>query len=231
MDEYFNEDGELVDLSALEEGDVVYDAEGNGFQYSEEEGADEDVEQEEAPVAKSFPRRSEVTKSHATETFSVEEISKALGEAITDSERDEIISKAFGQVQYLESVAKAAADSAEAERQMRLDREYTEVAKSYNVGIAPDELGPVLKRAAEALSYEDCEVIAKALDSASAAIEFLDEIGTPGLGSNSDVLANVDAFIDQGVSKGDFSREQLVSKTFEDNPEAYDAYLAERTQR
>lgn len=160
-----------------------------------------------------------------------EEISKALSDAITDTERDEVISKALGNMEYLEEVAKAAEEAAENERQIRLDAEYTEVAKSYNVGVDPYELGPVLKRAAEYLSYEDCEVIAKALDSASEAVELLDEIGNPGLGHNSDVMSSVDAFLDSNVSKGNWTNEEMVSKVFEENPYAYDEYLAERQGR
>ena len=106
----------------------------------------------------------------------------------------------------------------------------TEVAKSYDVGVSPEVLGPVLKRMAETLSYEDCEVVAKALDSASVAREMFEDLGSTGLGSNSDVLTQVDQIIDGYVAKSGNgeTREQLVAKTFEMNPEAYDDYLRER---
>lgn len=349
-EEYFNEAGDLVDLSTLEEGDVVFDSEGEAFEYSEQdvddEGYDEDDEVEKAfggaarilgskpfrvarntKAAEGARRggravrgaasgaagrvagsravtrgRTELTAARGIASDSLrgagnraratggeafgrtsarlgaasqaasmqaralgqnrgfaagaagasgvglgagamyghgkikknfsEEISKALSEAITDSERDEVISKALGQMEDLAEIAKAAEDAAMEERDMRLDREYTEIAKSYAVGVDPEELGPVLKRLAEYMDYEDCVVIAKALDSASAANELLDEIGTSGLGSNSNVLADVDSFLEQGVSKAfGGTREEQVSKTFEMNPEAYDAYLAERSGR
>lgn len=332
MDEYYNEDGELVDLDLLEEGDVVFDEEGNAFQYEDED--EEEMELVGKAAIPAFVRRgagsvrtaaektgkgarkfggrvasgargagtrvasgarsaggaaagaagragratadaargardsaqygARVAGAHASGAWNglgtgtkigigagggalvgaggvagynkvkksySEEISKALSDAITDTERDEVISKALGNMEYLEEVAKAAEEAAENERQIRLDAEYTEVAKSYNVGVDPYELGPVLKRAAEYLSYEDCEVIAKALDSASEAVELLDEIGNPGLGHNSDVMSSVDAFLDSNVSKGNWTNEEMVSKVFEENPYAYDEYLAERQGR
>lgn len=288
MDNYYTEDGELVDLSTLEDGDVVYDEDGEAFQYTDEDYEDDELEDEEvgkAALGRAFssgaragihgknpmnagrvafgraraqgnPVVSQRTalglaagggiagtagqaaginayrkrRAGVEKVYSAEEISKALSEAITDSDRDDIISKAMGQMEYLEEIAKRAEEAAESERQMRLDREYTEVAKSYDVGVSPEVLGPVLKRMAETLSYEDCEVVAKALDSASVVREMFEDLGSAGLGSNSDVLTQVDQIIDGYVAKSGNgeTREQLVAKTFEMNPEAYDDYLRER---
>jgi len=237
MDEYFDEAGKPVDVASLTLGDVVYDAEGNAFEVEaneDDEQASEFTDKKElagAGVSKSDenPFRREVAKSASTPSVST--LREQLSKAMTDDARDDVIAKAFDQLGEFEKVAKAAQESAEAERQLRLDREYTEVAKNYSVGIAPEELGPVLKRCAETLSEADCKVIAKALDSASAANDLFEEVGKSGAGSNSDVFRQVDAFLDEQVSKGDGTREAAVSKVFEDNPDAYDEYLAERQGR
>lgn len=229
MDEYFDAEGNLVDVASLEPGDVVYDADGEAFEVEPE------VEAEPELVGKSagFENPFAVSKS-ATESTSLAGLREELSKALTDEERDGVISKALGALEEAERVAKSAAEAAEAERQLRLDREYTEVAKNYNVGVAPEVLGPVLKRAAESLSHEDCAVIAKALQSGSAATEELfEEIGKRGGGSNSDVFLQVESYIEGAVSKseGNVTREELITKAFEENPHAYEQYLAERAGR
>lgn len=233
MDEYFDAEGNPVDVASLELGDVVYDADGEAFEL---ELDDEQVEQERelATVGKRADDANPFQVSKSTETTSVSTLREAFSKALTDEDRDGVISKALDLIGEQEKIAKAAAATAEAERQMRLDREYTEIAKNYSVGIAPDVLGPVLKRAAEALSREDCEVLSKALQAGSAATEELfEEVGKRGGGANSDVFDTVEAFLDERVSKSadGVSREEQVSKVFLENPAAYDEYLAERQAR
>lgn len=228
MSKYFDQGGNPVDVDSLELGDVVFDSEGEAFEVSLE---DEEIEQPELELvgkahSNPFERQPEYTAS-------VEDIREELSKAMTDDDRDEVISKAFDRLGEYETIAKAAQESAEAERQMRLDREYTEIAKSYNVGISPEDLGPVLKRCAESLDHEDCVVLAKALDSATAAGDLFEEIGKAGGADNSDVFRNVEAHIDSVVAKGaeSLSRADMISKVFEDNPEEYDEWLREQSNR
>jgi len=225
MPKFYDEGGnEVEDLDTLEIGDVVFDENGDAFEVSADEDEAELDEREPELVGKSYVNPFAVQE--APQSGLVEEIRKALSAADSDDERDAVISKAFSALEQVSKQAEQAQLAAEQERQLRLDREYTEVAKNYNVGIAPEVLGPVLKRAAEALSHEDCQVIAKALDSASAAN--FDEYGVDGYASNSDVLAQVDQYLDGAIAKSDMSREEAISKVFEMNPEEYDNYLAER---
>jgi hypothetical protein len=225
MDEYFDSAGNPVEVDSLEPGDVVYDAQGDAFTLEVEEEVEE---RELATVGKRAGNPFDIQREDA-EVFDLrEELSKAL----SDNDRDAVIAKAFDQLGQYQEIAKAAQVAAENERQLRLDREYTEVAKNYSVGIAPEVLGPVLKRAAEALDREDCMVLAKALDSASAAGDLFEEIGKSGAGANSDVFASVEAKIGEQISKADgVSKEELIFKAFEDNPAAYDEYLAEQSNR
>lgn len=232
MEEYFDAEGNLVDLDSLEPGDQVFGEDGNLYEAVEEDDEDDDefvdqFEDDLVAVGKSFnPFAVSYSES------GVEGLREELSKALTDDARDEIIAKAFGQVEEYERVAKAAQATAEVERQLRLDREYTEVAKNFSVGIDPEVLGPVLKRMAESMSYSDCTVIAKALEVGTAATEeIFEEIGKRGGGANSDIFTAVEEYVSTQVSKTDGSSEELLSKAFEENPDAYDQYLAERQAR
>lgn len=224
MSTYYDEGGNVVDIDSLSHGDVVYDEAGDAYQF-ESEGVEEE-QPEPAGVSKAFQRPEQSTGSLA-ENFRVE-----LSKALTDKDRDEVIAKAFSKIEEIQKSAEEARIAAETERQMRLEREYIEVAKNYEVGVSPEELGPVLMRMAETMDEADCAVIAKALDSATAvAGEYFEEIGNRGGGANSDVFSQVEALLDEQVAKGDVPREETIASFFENNPEAYDDYLAERRGR
>jgi len=231
----YDEQGNPLDPDALEIGDVVYDAAGDAYEIQAEDENDEEyeeVEERELEMAKSFTTpfaKREQAKSTVAKGFANglrEELSKAL----TDRDRDEVINKAFSQIEALTEATEIAKRAAEQERDIRLTQEYTEIAKSYNLpGIEVTELGSVLKSCAEKLSYEECEVIGKALQFAAEAQDVLfDEIGSIGGGDNSDVLNMVEAHVDGVVAKSGVSREELVTEVFMQNPDAYDQYLADQ---
>ena len=256
-EDVFNEDGEVIDVSELSEGDVVFDEEGNPFlivEDDEPEGefqTEQESELEDAGVSKGVgsvvnalktgfkspkatlpfkPKGAEgiassvgqhigrnklaygagtaavtgaggayaLKKNDDGKTFA-EELREELSKSLTDIERDEVISKAFAQVEEMQESLAQAEEIAKSERDLRLVREYEEVAKSYNLPIPSDELAPVLMAIAEELPYEYGEVIHKALSAAGEII--FEEYGTEGAGSNNDVLTAVDAYIDENVSK------------------------------
>lgn len=221
MPEYFNENGEGVDMDALEVGDVVFDEQGNGFEVTLEDDGDlgyEDYEADERELAGAG-----VSKSFA------DQVREDLSKAFSEVERDDVISKAMGEISKAEERAQAAEAIAKSERDLRLTREYISKAAEYNVpGVTPEELGPVLMRAAEALSYEDCTVLAKAFTSTSAAFDELGFSGGADMGA--DPYAAVDAIIASDVSKAaeGVSRDAAIAKAFAENPHAYDEYLANR---
>lgn len=259
-EDVYNEEGEVLDLSELSEGDVVFDDEGNPFLVVDDES---DAELEDAAVSKSvtsgllaaagtpvgqkigrglgFLNKNKkvlaaggavgaggmyaLKKSDDGKTFA-EELREELSKSLTDIERDEVISKAFAQVEEMQQSLAEAEEIAKSERDLRLVREYEEVAKSYNLPIPSDELAPVLMAIAEELPYEYGEVIHKALSAAGEII--FEEYGTEGAGSNNDVLTAVDAYIDENVSKSDISKAEAVEAVFDANPGAYDEYMATR---
>lgn len=233
--EIFDEQGNPLDADALEDGAIVYGEDGQAYLYTAEDDDELDGEYEEyedddeddyenqvdfAPVGKAF-RREPVRKSATSADILREELSKAL----TDADRDEVIAKALGALDDYANQALQAEEIAKAERGMRLDREYTEIAKSYNLPVKAEVLGPVMKRLAENMSEADCVVIAKCFEAAGEAI--YEETGVRGGGDNVDIFSQAEAVVDNLVSKRGGSREQALTELFEANPEAYDEYLAE----
>ena len=234
VENYFNEDGDLIDLNDLQAGDHVWDEKGQEFEFTDEVDEDEEYDDEDEYTADDAREpelvgKSSVFAQRANEGPSLaDQVRVELSKALTDADRDEVIAKVLGQVENFAEIAKQAEYTAAAERDLRLTAEYTEIAKGYNVPVKPTELGRVLKRLAEVLPIEDQLVIKKCLDATSASEELFEEYGHRGGGDNVDVLSQVDALVDGTVYKGDFSREDVVSKVFEENPDAYDQYLAER---
>lgn len=216
--EIYDEQGNPVDPESLELGMTVYDADGEAFEVV----ADTDDEPE-AVVEERQPEL--VGKSFDLDAFRSE-----LSKSITDIERDEVISKAFGRVTELEAQLAQATEIAKAEQTIRLTREYVEVAKGYNIPTDPNTLGPVLMRMAETMSDADCAVIHKALSGAGNAL--FQEVGFIGGGDNVDVMSQVDAAIEAAISKSGakVDRSMAVAEFFEQNPDAYDEYLAAQAQ-
>ena len=286
--EIYDENGEVIsDFTALEVGQVVYDADNNAYEveFSEEdddeadevEESDEDAEDlvevgkglgtsmklfgrgfstqsagsgvSRARTAGAFVGRNKKAigattagtavgaaggamgqKEFGKSTSFADEIRESLSKALGDAERDEVISKAMERVETLSKSLEIAEEIAKSERDLRLTREYVEVAKSYNVPVEPTELGPVLMRMAEVLPDEDLAVIHKALSAAGELI--LDEIGYLGGGDNVDVMQQVEAVIDGAIQKNaegaNISKAEAMADFFAQNPAAYDEYLADK---
>jgi hypothetical protein len=221
MPELYNEDGELLDQNALDFGDIVYDAEGNAFELVEEE--DEDAVREPEPVGKSAFFDGKTTNGPVRKSAFAQQVLEELSKAYDDKGRDEVIAKALGRVEELEAQQAQAVEIAKSERDLRLTREYISKAAEYNVPIQPEELGPVLYRMAETMSYDDCAVIHKALDAAGSAI--FDEVGLIGGGDNTDIMSQVEA---RAVEIGKSADPTTIASVFDQSPEAYNEYLASR---
>lgn len=204
VSDIYDAEGNALDVDELDEGDVVFNEDGDAFVVTLEE--DEAVE---ASVGKSFS----------------EELSESISKAVSDRERDAVISKAQAEIQAMSAKVAAAEEIAKAERDLRLVREYEEVAKSYNLPVTASELAPALMAIAEHLPYEVGEVIHKALSAAGA---IFDEVGVSGGASNNDVLSAVDAYINENIQKSDISKAEAVEAIFDANPAAYDEYIRTR---
>lgn len=230
----FDEQGNPLDPETLSHGDVVYGEDGQAylFELDEAEGenaeVEDELEKELEPVGKSFEnpfrRHQPQTVSKSTDRGLADELREELSKALTDRDRDDVVSKALQHMGRLEEIAKAAQRAAEAERHARLETEFTEIAKSYNLPIRDDVLGGVLMRCAERLPEEDCEIIAKCLQAAGEAL--FEETGSIGGGSNSDVLSAAEMAIAKSADGAD--KAEAMVEYFSNHPEAYDELLAER---
>lgn len=294
MPEIYTEDGELLDENSLQDGQIVYDGEGNAYQFTldlDEDPGDEEVDEPEedegevteegaddrelASVGKAFgfaggstqgpskpfqastpaspfrvgaglntqkkkplagqmgggamPQRPKLGSAAARPTVAKsfqEQVLEELSKAYTDEDRDAVLSKAFAEVDAYKLQAAEAEMIAKSERDLRLTNEYISKAAEYNVPVDARELGPVLYRMAETMSYEDCSVIHKCLEAAGEAI--FEEVGYIGGGDNVDVLDQVSAQAQEMVTKAaGTSPEDAWESILDQNPAAYDEYLAQ----
>ena len=215
----YDEQGNPVDPDTLELGQTVFDEDGEAYEVVPDDGEDEELEVEDRELV-------EVGKSFRG--FDADVFRSELSKAVTDIERDEVVSKAFGTITSLQAQLAEATEIAKAEQNIRLTREYVEVAKGYNIPTSPEVLGPVLMRMADTMSDADCAVIHKALSGAGSAL--FKEVGYIGGADNADVMSQVDAAIDAAISKSGatISKAEATAEFFELHPEAYDEYLADK---
>jgi hypothetical protein len=148
-----------------------------------------------------------------------------LSKAVSDSDREEIIAKAMDEIEIAKAAAEEAWAYAEQERDIRIEAEFISKAAEYNLPVAPEVFGPILKSLAETLSDEELDI----LDEIFTAIGdvLYDELGYVGESDNVSVYDTVDGMAAELVGKSDMSYEQAVSAMFEANPSAYDAYISE----
>lgn len=227
MPELYTEDGELLDENSLKDGDIVYDGEGNAYRFEQEA----EVEEEERELVGKRETRPNPFEKKSKETAPVSKgftasVLEELSKAYTDEDRDKVIAKALGRVEELENRYVEAEEIAKSERDLRLTREYVSKAAEYNLPVDPTELGPVLYRMAETMSYEDCSVIAKCLEGAGSVI--FEERGYIGGGDNTDIMSQVEA---QAVEIGKSASPENVVNVFDSSPQAYDEYLASQRGR
>lgn len=232
MPDYLDGEGNPIDLSQFEEGDILEDEEGNLFEVSfNNDDGDGDGDDFDPADERHFESVGKSAFFGTAENDVLTSIRTALSKAVSEEDRDAVLDTAFTSLSKRAEAAEArlarSEQIAKSERDLRLQREYIAKAAEYNVPIAAEELGPVLMRAAGVLSYDDCAVIHKAL---SAAGEMLyTEAGFDGSDGPEDPMDRIDAFLGEQVSKSDGrSHESLVTAFFDDNPAAYDAIRAER---
>ena len=78
---------------------------------------------------------------------------------------------------------------------------------------------------AETMTYDDCAVIAKCLETAGDIL--FEEVGYQGGGDNADIYSQVEAHaVDTFGKAEDFNAVSAINKVFDQNPDAYDEYLA-----
>ena len=148
-----------------------------------------------------------------------------LSKAVTDREREQIVAKALNEVEIAKAAAAEAWEYAQAERDARLTEEFISKAADYNLPVAPEVFGPILKSLAETLDDDQLAVLDEVFTAIGDAL--YNEVGFVGESSNSSVLDTVNGLAAEMVGKSNLSYEQATVAMFEANPQAYDAYISE----
>lgn len=228
--ELYTEDGDLLDESNAVEGATVYDADMNEYTLEAEEANEGENENENEKEFAEVGKSAFFQPQQNSGSFQ-DAVREELSKAYSDEDRDKVFSKAMGYIEELEGKQEESASIAKSERDLRLTREYISKAADYGLPIADEELGPVLYRMAENMPFDDCAVIAKALETAGSII--FDEIGAKGGGANSDIMDTVNGYADEYVGKAEdgFSKAEATTGIFDSNPDAYEQYLADRNVR
>lgn len=228
--EVFDESGEPVDVDALSNGAIVFDAEGNPFQYVEDDGNDADNDAftgELAGVSKAFA-------SPPTYSSLGQSLRSELSKAVSEADREVVLAKALNQVDELAKANNKVWEIAKSEQDLRLEREYIAKAATYTLPVAAEELGPVMKRMAEAMSYEDCAVIAKVFDATSEIL--FSELGITGDSTEAgqdpyyEAVAHAEQIVAKAAKSGDteLAKAASIEDFYAANPAAYDEYLNSR---
>jgi hypothetical protein len=157
----------------------------------------------------------------------LEDISKA----VTDEERDVLVAKAFDEAEAVSKRNEVLEDAVVQLIDNRELEQYTEIAKSYELGVDDEQLGGLLFRASQALPDEDLVLLDRLLAGAGEISKALFvEQGMATVGGDSDILEEIYGIAGSAVAKNDFGMtpEQAVTAVFDNNPAAYEAYEAEQ---
>lgn len=167
-------------------------------------------------------------KGREEKAASATNVLESLSKALTDADRDVVVSKAIADAEAradrAERIAKAAAEELMYAQDERLTEAYISKAAEYNLPVNPEVLGPILKSVAEVLSEDELDI----LDQLFSAIgdDIYREVGY--VGGSSNVFDEIEATANQLVGKSDLTHEQAILALLESNPDAYTAYNAER---
>lgn len=172
-----------------------------------------------------------------------------LSKAVSNEDKVTALSKSVGElISALEKRDKQTnelMEIAKGEHRLRLTREYTELAKGYNVaGAGQDELGAALLDVAEHCTPVTCQTIDKAFRASGT--KLFEEAGFDSAASSGGgtVVDEVESFIDTVLEKrrtelgksaddGDATvtrlptREQVMKGVFDERPELYSQHKAE----
>lgn len=153
-----------------------------------------------------------------------------LSKNLEDEETREAISKAQELITKANERAEEAERIAKEERDTRLAREYVEKAKGYShLPVNPDEFGPVLKALDESLDEEQREMLTKALKAANDTVAnagLFDEIGKRG-SAGYEAISKADGLAIEKAKEEGISKEEALSKVYDEHPELYDEYVTE----
>lgn len=158
-----------------------------------------------------------------------EQLLQELSKAYTDSDRNQVIAKAFQAVQAADERATSAETIAKA-LQLRAEQEqYVELAKSYQLPVDDRDLGVVLHAIAKNAGLSDAQLdLVDQVFSAAGEAVYLEQ-GSAGInGSPLFEQMQATAYDVVGKAGGDLTAEQALVALLDSDPEAYNDWLREQ---
>lgn len=156
-----------------------------------------------------------------------DQILEALSKAATEDDRNAIVAKMADELNASQTQLEEIVKAYEAMEDERITDAFISKAATYNLPVAADVLGPILKSAATVLTDEQLDVLDDLLNSVGDIL--YGEVGYVGDTDNQIVTDQVDAYARElvGKSAGQMTHEQASVAIYEANPQAYEAYLAQ----
>jgi hypothetical protein len=161
----------------------------------------------------------------------ISELEKAVSEISVEEveEEDAILKSADPVIQELVAKAQADADEAravaEAEKEARLSKEFSDKAGTYNnLPIEKDVLASLLKKVAVTLEDEEFAVLEEMLNGVDATIGKSSLFAEVGSSNDSDNATEIEA-IAKSLQAEDMTYEQAYEKALLENPSLYQKYL------
>lgn len=236
---YFDADGNPVDESTLEHGSIVLDGDGNPFVYTDPDGPELELPEGMVWADDSSSDYADDNEPELVGKSFGAEVLEAISKAVDSDEQKEAIAKAFAVQQEQLEVYKRQAEEAQAWAEREHDERVTEAfiakAAEFNLPVAAEVLGPILKKMATVLSDAELDVVEKVFTDVGDTL--YDEVGFVGTGTNgASVYDEVEAVAKAAVAKAaedgaSITDEDAMVAAFEANPAAYAAYNAEMQGR
>lgn len=154
-----------------------------------------------------------------------EQVLSDLSKALTDGDRDTVVSKLADRLDQAEQTAYQAVTKAEELENEREFAQYCEIAKGFELPVDPEDLGGILQQVSKVLNDEQLDTLERILHTAAAALDF-EERGSAG---GSPLMAYVGEAATEmvGKSAGGISEAEATTALFSANDDAYLAYLSE----
>ena len=161
----------------------------------------------------------------------ISELEKAITESSVEEEEDDVAILKSADPVIQELVAKAQADAdearavAEAEKEARLSKEFSDKAGTYNnLPIEKDVLASLLKKVAVTLEDEEFAILEEMLNGVDATIGKSSLFAEVGSSNDSDNATEIEA-IAKSLQTEDMTYEQAYEKALLENPSLYQKYL------
>lgn len=220
-DVLYTEDGTEIDIDDLEIGTEVEMEDGSVWTVA---AADDEDDQEDAQENLEY-----ADADYGKSADYGEMISKAYQEAVSDEQKANLFAAVAKSAEIAKAESRAAADSISKMHEQAYVEQCISKADEYGfAGPRTEQFGVAIAKMMQVLDQDEIQLMD---DIFKAFSELIDEVAIGSeAGSESDVLDVVSGAADEIVksANGGLTNEQAMAAAFEENPELYSLYLAEK---